>query len=70
MNLELNDEQKKYINERLQNFVNDRLDYGPDEVADIFLNECIDQKIVDIENEDHIKLSLYYDLFLDYIENN
>jgi hypothetical protein len=70
MIMELNEEQKSYINQRLQSFDNHRLDYGPDEVADIFLKECIDKKIVDAENEDHIKLSLYYNLFLDYIENN
>ena len=46
MRLELNKEQKNYIEERLQSFDNHRLDYGPDEIADIFLNECVDEKIV------------------------
>ena len=68
MRLELNEEQKNYIEERLQSFDNHRLDYGPDEVADIFLNECVDKKIVNVENED--QLFFYHQLFLDYIENN
>lgn len=68
MRLELNEEQKNYIGERLQSFDNHRLDYGPDEVADIFLNECVDKKIVNVENED--QLFFYHQLFLDYVENN
>ena len=68
MVLELNKEQKNYIEERLQSFDNHRLDYGPDEIADIFLNECVDEKIVNVENED--QLFFYHQLFLDYIENN
>jgi hypothetical protein len=68
MVLELNEEQKNYIDQRLQSFDNHRLDYGPDDVADIFLNECVDKKMVNVENED--QLFFYHQLFLDYIENN
>jgi hypothetical protein len=68
MLLELNEEQKNYIDQRLQSFDNHRLDYGPDDIADIFLNECVNKKMVNVENED--QLFFYHQLFLDYIENN